>query len=126
MHLISVLVGVYALGFDIDRVTAFRRYSVQSVNRRAPRAVVVLVIALVGVERKAGIEVAVVQIPVGVRAVKVALAAHRKAAQRGGVARQISEGDIQRTAPAQQHPKRACGQQGGGQNDCYHKIPQRC
>ena len=20
----------------------------------------------------------------------------------------------------------ACGQQGGGQNDCCHKIPQRC
>lgn len=126
MHLISVLVGVYALGFDIDRVTVFRRYSVQSVNRRVPRAVVVLVIALVGVERKAGIEVAVVQVPVGVRAVKVALAAHRKAAQRGGVACQIGEGDIQRTAPTQQHPKRACGQQGGGQNDCCHKIPQRC
>ena len=126
MHLPVVVIHLYALGGGVYLVARFRRYSVKNRVRCPPRAVVVPVIALVGVERKAGIEVAVVQVPVGVRAVKVALAAHRKAAQRGGVTCQIGEGDIQRTAPAQQHPKRACGQQGGGQNDCCHKIPQRC
>ena len=112
LHLISVLVGVYALGFGVDRVTAFRRYSVQSVNRCAPRAVVVLVVALVGVKGKAGVQVAVVQVPVGVGAVKVALAAHREAAQGGGVACQVGEGDVQRAAPAQQNPQGTGGEDG--------------
>ena len=112
LHLISVLVGVYALGFGVDRVTAFRRYSVQSVNRRAPRAVAVLVVALVGVKGKAGVQVAVVQVPVGVGGVEVALAAHREAAQGGGVACQVGEGDVQRAAPAQQHPQGTSGEDG--------------
>ena len=100
------------LGFGVDRVTAFRRYSVQSVNRRAPRAVAVLVVDRVWVEGEAGVQVAVVQVPVGVGGVEVALAAHREAAQGGGVACQVGEGDVQRAAPAQQHPQRTGGEDG--------------
>ena len=112
LHLICVLVGVYALGFGVDRVTAFRRYSVQSVNRRAPRAVAVLVVDRVWVEGEAGVQVAVVQVPVGVGGVEVALAAHREAAQGGGVACQVGESDVQRAAPAQQHPQGTGGEDG--------------
>ena len=112
LHLPVVVIHLYALGGGVYFVACFRRYSVKSRVRCPPRAVVVLVIALVGVERKAGIEVAVVQIPVGVRGVEVALPAHRKAAQGGGVACQVGEGDVQCAAPAQQHPQRTGGEDG--------------
>ena len=86
LHLIGVLVGVHALGVGVYFVACFRRYSVQSLDACTPGAVVVHIVVQVRVEREAGVEVAVVQVPVGVRGVKVALAAHREAAQGGGVA----------------------------------------
>ena len=112
LHLIGVLVGVHALGVGVYFIAYFRRYSVQSVNRRAPRAVVVLVVDRVRVEGEAGVQVAVVQLPVGVGGVEVALAAHREAAQGGGVACQVGEGDVQCAAPAQQHPQGTGGEDG--------------
>ena len=117
---------MHTAGSGVNGGAAFRRQRVDRPHRSTRRTVAVLLLVPIRVERKGGVQIPIVQFPVGVGTVQPALAAHRKAAQRGGVACQISEGDIQRTAPAQQHPKRACGQQGGGQNDCCHKIPQRC
>ena len=112
LHLPVVIIHLYSLGGGVYFVARFRRYSVKSRVRCPPRTVVVLVVALVRVKGKAGVQVAVVQVPVGVGGVEVALAAHREAAQGGGVACQVGEGDVQRAAPAQQHPQGTGGEDG--------------
>ena len=112
LHLPVVVIHLYALGGGVYFVARFRRYSVKSRVRCPPRTVAVPVIALVGVKGKAGVQVAIVQVPVGVGGVEVALAAHREAAQGGGVACQVGEGDVQRAAPAQQHPQGTGGEDG--------------
>ena len=126
LQLPAVCVGMHTAGSGVNGGAAFRRQRVDCPHGNTRCTVAILLLVPIRVQRKGGVQIPIVQLPVGVGTVQPALAAHRKAAQRGGVACQISEGDIQRTAPAQQHPKRACGQQGGGQNDCCHKIPQRC